>query len=440
MVKSPFVGIPLIFACWAVLVYLIPAALNLFISAKANNIISMYKMEMEKLRKVMAFEKRAIEEAGTFDYDKNVTETDKRLVTEYYNNEFKKINEMEDRLRAQMEENIRWYHLVSSIFPSTSYLAVSDEVSSMGLRSIVEFMGYTLDRKKEFFKYYMDKLYFSGEGNFSKIENFVKDEENIFYAKSRLPYYWLLGIVLTLLFTLAILYFGYIRFKKYLFLLPENWETGANNKGWRLSRGRVYPFHVKDNRFSDQLYNLLSGQNHAFKKAGFNEISIDSVDIVSRSYSCSFLYLCRIEELPGDMTANDLPGLLISDGSTQTEALPGFAHKKLSRLTPGEKEEIYMKILTSIDREIYLIDDIGKHMSILFVRRLKQQMDQLAEKGALVFFLSTDERPVIDHFMLDETAKINEEWLGIIDSLPEDIEEMIKEKQEEMRGDVEKKK
>jgi hypothetical protein len=429
MIKSPLVGIPLIFACWAVLVYLIPAAVNLFIAAKANNIISIYEMEMDKLRTIMAFEKKAIEKAGTFDYGKKVNEKRQKVITEYYNNEFKQINGMEDRLRAQMEENIRWYHLVSSIFPSTSYLAVSDEVSSMGLRSIVEFMGYTLVRKKEFFKYYMDKLYFSGDGNFGQIENFVKDEENIFYA-------------------------NYIRFKKYVFLLPEKWETGANNPEWRLSKGRVYPFHVKDNRFCDQLYNLLSGQNHAFEQAGFKEISIDSTAMVSRSYSCSFLYLCRIEELPGDMTAGDLLSASIPMGSSQTSAhgLPGFAHKKLSKLTAAEKEEIYITILTGIKREIYLIDDIGKHMSVLFVRRLKQQMDRLAGKGALVFldrlagkgalvfFLSTDERPVIDHFMLDETAKINEEWLGIIDNLPEDIEEMIKEKREEMRGAGEKKK
>jgi hypothetical protein len=442
MIKSPLPGVSLIFACWVMLVYLLPAAVNLFIAAKANNIISIYEMEMEKLRTIMAFEKKAIEKAGTFNYGKEVTEKEQEVITNYYNNEFQRINQMEDKLCVQMEETIRWCHLVSSIFPSTSYLAVSDEVSSMGSRSMVEFMRYTLDQKKEFFKYYMDKLYFSGGDNFGKIENFVKDEENIFYAKSRLPYYWLSGILLTLLFTLVTVYFGYLLFKKYFFLQPENWETGANNPGLKLAKGRVYPFHVKDNRFSQQLYNLLSGQNHAFQQAGFNEISIDSAAMVSRSYSCSFLYLCRIEELPGDITAGDLMGLFLSAGSSQTMplALPGFTHKKLSRLTPAEKGDIYIKILAGIKREIYLIDNIGKHMSVLFVRRLKQQMDQLAAGGALVFYLLTDHLPVIENFSKNETAYKHDSWLGLIDNLPDDLEDIIKNKSKDKRNDIEEKK
>ena len=115
MLKSPVLGISLIFACWAVLVYLIPAAINLFIAAKANNIVSIYDMEMEKLRIIMAFEKKAIDKNITYKYGEKLTEDVKEYVSRYYNNEFKQINEMEDRLRAQMEENIRWYHLVSSI-------------------------------------------------------------------------------------------------------------------------------------------------------------------------------------------------------------------------------------------------------------------------------------------------------------------------------------
>jgi hypothetical protein len=205
-----------------------------------------------------------------------------------------------------------------------------------------------------------------------------------------------------------------------------------------LSKGHVYPFHIRDNQYSHQLYNLLSGKNHAFKEAGFKEILIDGTCIVENSYSSTFFFLCRLEELPGNMTAGDYLLLTRSAGPS----LPDFADKKLSKLTPGEKEEIYMKILTSIDREIYLIDNICKYMSVLFVRRLKQHMVKMAENGALVFFLSTDETPKIEYYNPAKTASLNEPWLMLVDNLENlgDLEEMIKEKEEELRGDGEKKK
>ncbi|NIN20803.1 MAG: hypothetical protein GTO56_22210, partial [Candidatus Aminicenantes bacterium] len=180
MIKSPFRGVPILLVCWALLLFLIPAGINLYIAGKSNDIIPLYDMEMEKLRIIMSVEKEAIEKNITYKYGEKLTKEVIDYVSTYCENEFKKLNEMEENLREHMRHHIRHHNLLSSFLPVTLSIAAGEEASSMGPLSQLEFYHYTQEQKKAFFKYYMDKRFFSGEGNFAKFENFVKNDENIY--------------------------------------------------------------------------------------------------------------------------------------------------------------------------------------------------------------------------------------------------------------------
>ncbi|MCP5052030.1 MAG: hypothetical protein GY940_32980 [bacterium] len=101
--KSRVNGIFFMLTCWFFLVFVTPAALNYWVEWKADNITSLFKLEMEKFKLVMDFEKRAIEMAGKFDYGKSISDLDKTLVLSYRNNEYKEIHKLEQQMRLQIE-------------------------------------------------------------------------------------------------------------------------------------------------------------------------------------------------------------------------------------------------------------------------------------------------------------------------------------------------
>ncbi|MCP5049058.1 MAG: hypothetical protein GY940_17945, partial [bacterium] len=218
--KSKATGWSLLITSWFALVFLAPAAVNFYIAQKSKNITPLSRHEMDKLTVVMDFEKGAIKEGGKFSLKKTVTDADKKLVLGYFNNEFKKIHSKEDELRAEMASNISSYHWLSMWFPSTFYLSVVEEAGSRGYLNLLVYYAETQVLKKEFFKYYMDKVYFSEASDSSGVENFIKGDENIVRAEMRKPETYGWGHVLLLIYTVFICFLGYRGFLKMLVRLP----------------------------------------------------------------------------------------------------------------------------------------------------------------------------------------------------------------------------
>ena len=148
----------------------------------------------------MGFEKRAIKDKISFKYDEKLTENVKKRVLNYYNNEFKQIHSLEEDMRRQMKACVRQHQLISALFPTTLYLSGTSGIGGMGYESLIDNYRYVQESKKGFFKYYMDKLYFSGEGeNVTKVEPYIKGDGNIYRAGSVLPAFFLPGALLNLL-------------------------------------------------------------------------------------------------------------------------------------------------------------------------------------------------------------------------------------------------
>ena len=158
----------------------------------------------------MDFEKRAIKEAGTFNYGEEVTDRKKKVILSYYENELKKINESEVELRSQMRKYIHRLQRMSLIFPTTFYLSSCSEISSTGYQNIMAFYKYVHDSKQDFFKFFMDKVYFSkNASNFAKVEPFIKGDENVFRSHSRLPILFGWGLLIAFVHILILLWISY---------------------------------------------------------------------------------------------------------------------------------------------------------------------------------------------------------------------------------------
>ncbi|NIM78943.1 MAG: hypothetical protein GTO20_09135 [Candidatus Aminicenantes bacterium] len=209
--KSRFTGFVILVVSWFVLVFLVPGVVSSVTSRRADNMVSNYQLELEKLKVLMDFEKRVYAEMG-FTTEENI-ESVREEIESYMENEFKKIQAFEKKLERQMGKNIRHFQTLSSLFPSTFYLSASDEISSKGYESFIDFFSYILELKEKFIRYYINKRYYS---DYSKVESFIKDDQNLFYAKSRVPRVFFKGLLLNLFFIVGLLIISYGRFKRSL--------------------------------------------------------------------------------------------------------------------------------------------------------------------------------------------------------------------------------
>jgi len=216
--KSGFAGFVMVIISWFVLVFLFPGIVNTTTSKKADNIVSNYKLELQKLKSLMDFEREALENLGITTKDN--MDAVRKSVEDFLEKGFPKIHAFEERLRNEMEENIRYFEFLSSLFPSTFYLSAGNEISSKGYESFILFFDYIRELKKKFARFCVDHRYYLDGmlDKTTKVESFIKGDENLFYAKNRTPEGFARGVLLTLVYIIGLFIISYFRFKQSLCL------------------------------------------------------------------------------------------------------------------------------------------------------------------------------------------------------------------------------
>jgi hypothetical protein len=428
--ESRFVGIPALLSCWFLLLFILPALVNSYIENKSNMIKPLYKLEMEKLKIVMGFEKQALEKNLTFRYGEKLKEPLKELVTGYWNNEFQKLHALEKQMNRQMRENLTHFQWISVLFPTTHYISVVNEVSSRGYENLLDFYNYVQDLKARFVKTFMDKVFFS---NYSRVEPFLKGDENVYYAKSRLPGTFLPGILLTIVYIIVFARVTYVRYKKTIYYVPAVGGDNRQHPDLKLSKGQYRIFSIESNVFLNRLYNLLSGQIdmnglHGKKQKLPNlKIYIDHVDITIRENDEPFLFLCSPESIPRDMKVIDFFDFITyltrypsKDAAVLYEKLnlAAVRNKKIGQLKKQEKAELLLAITRMYKTGIYLIHDIARGMTRIFTVQFKDRMHELSEEGKLVLYLTSDtiisEKILEDNFGFIESTS---NWIGMVESV-----------------------
>jgi len=385
-------------SCWFILVFLIPTAVNIGVRGHADLMTPLYQLEMEKLKTVMDFEKRAIEKAGSFDYGKEVTEIEREGILSYWKNEFTMIHGLEENMISEMKSSISLYQDLSLFFPTTLYLSVNREISSRGYDNLVEFYAYVLQQKRDFFKFYMDKVYFS---NFSKVESFIKENENVFNARSHIPRNFLPGLFLTLFYSFTLLVGTYHRFRNSLFSLGVKNLGKFNKVSLDFNKGNIRVWLTHGHQFKNLLYDVFSGEGKRLIRLGFQgKVLLDGEDVTTLKKRMEFFYLCSPASIPGDIKVKNflflVGGLVRSSGKQLKKMLSGpviknQVKKKFSQLDNRERGELLLA-LTPLKKEFtYLFHDIAAGMPVDFAIRFKEKMDDLKDQGSLVLYLTSDD-------------------------------------------------
>ena len=181
-------------------VFIIPFIDETVNEVKSSDIDNILRFELVNLKIIMSAEKRLLSRFGVLRAGEKPPPEVAEEVKKAVNDEHKKIRKRENQMRDKVLERIKNRHLRSLFFPVLFYNSIMREISSHGGLSLIDFYSFSQKVKKEFIDFYVNKRFLT-KSIPGQIENFVKGEENIFYAESKIPEMFWQGIIITLIYT-----------------------------------------------------------------------------------------------------------------------------------------------------------------------------------------------------------------------------------------------
>jgi hypothetical protein len=397
MIRSNAVSITLILGVWILSVFIIPGVFDTIIEERADNIISIYRSDLNKLQKVANFEKKVEEKYGRFDRRNIVVE--REIVEDYWKNDYPGVAKVETVLKDEVLEVIDKYNKLSILFPITFYNLTAQEVSSRGYKNYLDFYRYSQKNQIEFARFYIDRVFYN---NPKELVSFIKGNENIFQGRSRIPGNFTPGVLVNLFYLLALLFGSYIRFKKWLYTPTDKQAFNEKDRKIQLKKDHINVLCSHRPGLKEQLYLSFYGKSMKRKSSfpSFN-VTLEGEAINEASMANGFVYICHPSAIPGDIKPADLISFVTrANGVPAAKRAALFRNlsadllngRNFNRLESHQQAEVLLEVLPYIKGKIYLVDQIGKEMPLLILVKLKDQLAALVKRGALVIYLTPDKR------------------------------------------------
>jgi hypothetical protein len=183
---------------------------------KSSTLESAEKVNLEKFRTVMTMEKKYQ------DYLKvnpsaplsQIRQIQKKFAGQFINSGFLMNIAFEIKYLRGVEKVISGHERQSVLFPTTFYQFLTGEASGKGYYGYLEFMDYIMKLRNRFMQFYLKKRY---ESNDAAVESFVKNDENIFRARSRLPKTFWLGLLIMIFYAAVFFILAYLRLRRLVY-------------------------------------------------------------------------------------------------------------------------------------------------------------------------------------------------------------------------------
>ncbi len=394
-VKSKTTGITAIAALWFGFVFLIPGTISRIIAKKADNITSAYNLEQEKLKILTDFERKAFEKTQRYKSIDEKKNSDRLSGKSYWVNEFKRIQSIEKRMEDEIRENSDMFQNLSLVSPTSFYIAAANEINSRGYENVIDFYAYVQKLKEQFVRYYIDKKFYS---DYSTVESFVKNDENIFRAKSRLPVNLGTGMAITLLFITGLFVLSFFRFKRFLFVQPGKMAEDINGLDVELKEGETYVLLTSGSVINNQLYNFFSGEAKGFKGlVRLNDVNLTPGE--NKSKRNDFIYFCHPGKVPCDIKVGDfiafIKKLLKASNKAVSEiyirlGVERIEDKCFLEISGEETGRILLAAAQLKKSKIYMFRDFARGIPADLMTRFTEELQKLKEQGAAILYLTDD--------------------------------------------------
>jgi ABC-type transport system involved in multi-copper enzyme maturation permease subunit/ABC-type cobalamin/Fe3+-siderophores transport system ATPase subunit len=422
-IRSKGIGLTVLFIVWIVSIIFIPIGINYLANSESAKLPSPFRLDSDKLQVVNSFEDYIEDKYGKFDND-NI-EAERQIVEDYFNNHYTKMERIEEVFKGKLEEHILLFKQLSVLTPITFHNLTASEVSSRGYTNYFAFYGYLQELRRRFLRFWIDCVYYH---NPKVMVNFVKGDENLFYAKSRLPDNFGTGVVVNLGYIIIMLAASFFLFKRALFRLDKKEIESLGDRDIEVKTNEVSVWKIKPGKgkaFNKMFFTLLSREIDRLASKGFKAVvKIGEVNIAAEKINKSLAYFPRAEAFPGELKVKDLAWYNAkSTGLTRQETIAllekpeikSLARKKFKHLDDNEEVDAVLVLTYFTKADIYLIVDLATGYDQESAIKLNDRMTQLNE-DSVVIYLTTKELTVEEEF---ETYVPDVKWKYIVEVLKE---------------------
>jgi hypothetical protein len=361
------------------------------IKSNTFDIDSLFKFELKNLNTTMDLEERALKKIGKFKSGETAPEKVMKIMWKALDTEFQELRERENQMKMQVLKRIKSFQLISSLFPINLYLEINKEISGYGDLGIIDFYSY-LQRIKDRFLYFYVKKKFLSKSKSREVEDFVKNNENLFLSKGRITYGFGLGAGLTVLYIIGLLFNTY----------------RLHMKRMKIESKGVIDIDID---FKDKRTFFILCENKTIKKGIFNHYKNPGAVCLERISPDGF----RMNGIkPADLLAH-LSRVAWVDEKTAVENLQimGVEIGTLKKLSRDLILKIYAAVMAAVDRRLIVIDDFFKRESRQFETDVFRLLSHLEKAGRRIIYFSTEMYQPANGF--DEQIRIDKYGVFPID-------------------------
>lgn len=363
--KKRLTAIISILLFWFLLVFGIPDIIDSYSEKISQSIPENEIINMGKLSEVMNFEnevRRAVKGVKTI---KERDEIYKNMAERFFNTGYMKNKEVEYDINNKVNTIIEKIENLSLIFPTSFFKFNCGEVSSKGYIGYIRFVSYVLNLRHNFVVFYLKKKY---ESDDTEVEPFVKNNENIFQAKSHLPKSFWKGTSLTALYTIILFTISFFILKRRLDKKKETLKPDITP-----DEGHMYYLRCKDQHYMDMIYHHYENQPHTACLDQVNGRDIDPG--VSLPHMIS--YFCKLLGANKERTLENLEKLGITDLEKE-------------KRTPETIKKIYCAVSLAVECDIAVIKNFIYREPREFERQFLGLLKYMMEQDTIIIYLGTE--------------------------------------------------
>jgi hypothetical protein len=393
----------LMFVLWLLLVFAAPGGIVSAHEDKFPDVNKDFQISLKKFEIAINFEDEIEKKYGKF--DRNNIEEERKEIEIYWKEVYPGVDSCEVRLKGEIEEGISSIQRWGVWFPTTFFLMTCDEVSSCGYSNYISFFEYVIETMRKFVRFWIDRVFYHDP---LKLVNFIKADENIYRARSRIPRYFAGGMAVTLAYGFILLLICYFLSNRALY--PFTGNPGAFDQfEMELHRGKKHAIRCYYHDFIQQFLNVFYGKSRKLNwkvlLAGKNIVPGEKLD---------FLYLPNPVDFPGDLKAKHLLflfkrffGLGKEEVKKAVDMLgKSKLEKRLGDLELSERCRVVLCFAGLTKRSVYILKDFLFNIPFGLRGDLSELASQLKSDKALLIDLVT-----LDSFTIEPevTSTINYE-------------------------------
>ncbi|MGD2090271.1 MAG: hypothetical protein PVH61_29110 [Candidatus Aminicenantes bacterium] len=409
-IRSRWGGRLAILAAYVALVFFIPFIIDTIISENAEKIPSHFKVQSQRLNVVFNYEKESQKKYGKFDR-KNI-EVERKIAEDYWKKESRENMALEEQHMADISAVIQLVNRLAALAPTTFYQITALESSSRGFENYKAYYRFLMNLQRRFLRFYINMCFYNPDP--SRVVPFLKANENLFPAVSRLPLAFKRSLRINLAYNLILFIMSLWRFSKITGRSQRKRKNKNDPVDIKPEPGVYRVLLVKHAGFSSQLFTQFSSQ----VKKGTKIINI-----------------LLPPEIPGDIKPPVLARFIARLLKLSKKEKASFFNqdyfrnqkrKRFSQMKPWEKGEILLDILNILSiqgkQQIILLNNISTEMTISFSIKLKAWMEAMAGAGAAVIFLTTD--PIVSDASCEDESDYEDlpEWANQVDKIKSILE------------------